>query len=141
MATEFKDSNIASVLKLKHMVFDEISFNREGFQQKADKKYSIGFGKHVEKIEDGRYQVSLAANVVKEKEYTVTVKLTGYFEIEEQHPDKDIILNENAVAILFPYLRTELTLITSQPEVDPLVIPVVNINAMLKQEMNEDDFD
>lgn len=141
MATEFKDSSIASVLKLQQMVFDEISFDREGFRQDSNQQFSIKFGKQVKKIEDGCYQVSLAANVAKEKEYTVTVKLTGYFEIEEQCPDKDIILNENAVAILFPYLRTELTLITSQPEVDPLVIPVVNINAMLKQETDEDDFD
>lgn len=139
MATEFGDNSIASVLKLQHMVFDEICFEREGFPQDAEQGLSIGFGRTVKKIEDGCYRVALAAKAVKEKEYTVTVKLSGYFEIEETEPDRETILNENAVAILFPYLRAELTLITSQPEVEPLVLPAVNINAMMKQETETTD--
>ena len=45
---------------------------------------------------------------------------------------KDVLLRQNAVAILFAYVRSELTLITSQPDTDPIVLPVVNIAAMMK---------
>lgn len=133
MATEFKESTISSVLKITHVVFDEISFKRLGFQNKKERETKFGIGKHVEKISSGKYQVSLSARVVRENEYEAEVSVTGYCEIPEDAPYKDRLLNENAIAILFPYVRAELTLLTAQPETEPLVIPAVNINAMLRQ--------
>lgn len=133
MATEFKENTISSVLKMIHVVFDEISFKRLGFQNKKEREAQLGIGKHVEKLRDGYYQVSLSARVVRENEYEAEVSVTGYCEISEDVPYKDRLLNENAIAILFPYVRAELTLLTAQPETEPLVIPAVNINAMLRQ--------
>lgn len=136
MATEFKDSSISSVLTLEHVVFDEITFNRLGFQNKKEKKAQLSFGKHVEKIDEGEYRVSLSIKAVREKEYEATVVVSGYCNIPENDPFKDRILNENAIAILFPYVRAELTLLTAQPETESLIIPAVNINAMFKQAEN-----
>lgn len=133
MATEFKENTISSVLKMTHIVFDEISFKRLGFQNKKERETQFGVGKHVEKLGNGKYQVSLSAQVVRENEYEAEVSITGYCEIPEDAPYKDRILNENAIAILFPYVRAELTLLTAQPETEPLVIPAVNINAMIRQ--------
>lgn len=138
MATEFKDSSISSVLQLKHVVFDEITFKRLGFQNKKEKNARLDFGKHVEKIDEGEYRVSLSIKAVREKEYEATVTISGYCGISEEVPFKDRILNENAIAILFPYVRAELTLLTAQPETETLMIPVVNINAMFKQVETED---
>ena len=39
----------------------------------------------------------------------------------------------DAVAILMPYLRSELTLLTAQPEMESVVLPPFNINKMLEQ--------
>lgn len=138
MATEFKDSSISSVLKLKHVVFDEIKFKRLGFQNKKKKKARLDFGKHVEKIDEGEYQVSLSIKAVREEEYEAIVTISGYCGISEDTPFKDRILNENAIAILFPYVRAELTLLTAQPETETLMIPAVNINAMFKRAEAED---
>lgn len=132
MATEFTDSSISSVLKLKHVVFDEITFKRLGFQNRKEKKAQLSFGKHVEKIDEGEYRVSLSIKAVREEEYEAIVSVSGYCNIPEDDSFKDRILNENAIAILFPYVRAELTLITAQPETESLTIPVVNINAMFK---------
>jgi len=134
MASEFKDGSISSVLKLKHIVFNEITFKRLGFQNKKEKEAQLRIGKRVEKVKEGNYQVSLSVKATREKEYEATVTITGYCEISEDDPHKDRILNENAIAILFPYVRSELTLLTAQPETETLTIPVVNINAMFKQD-------
>ena len=136
MATEFKDSSISSVLTLEHVVFDEITFNRLGFQNKKEKNAQLSFGKHVEKIDEGEYRVSLSIKAVRKKEYEAAVVVSGYCNIPEDDPFKDRILNENAIAILFPYVRAELTLLTAQPETESLIIPAVNINAMFKQAQN-----
>lgn len=132
MATEFKDNSIASVLTLRHIVFDQITFRRTGFR-KRNSETKLDIGKQVEKTGEGKYQVTLSMRAEREKEYEAEVSVTGYCEIAEDTPGKDRILNENAIAILFPYVRAELTLLTAQPETEPLVIPAVNINAMLKQ--------
>lgn len=132
MATKFKNEKVSSVLKLDRVVFNEVSFKRLGFKQ--DKaKTSFGLGRNIEKISDGKYKVSLSAKVDRANEYEAFVSITGYCEIDEATPQKDTILKENTIAILFPYVRSELTLVTAQPETDPLVLPAVNIKAMLDE--------
>ena len=42
------------------------------------------------------------------------------------------LINKNAVAILMPYLRSELTLLTAQPDTDSVVLPPFNINKMFE---------
>lgn len=133
MATEFKDGSISSVLKLTHIVFDEINFKRLGFSTKNNNESQIGIAAHKEKISEGKYQVSLSLKATKEREYEAVVTITGYCEIDEDTPYKDKILSENAVAILFPYVRAQMTLLTAQPETEPLIIPAVNVSALIKQ--------
>ena len=52
-----------------------------------------------------------------------------------QENDRDAIIHQNAVAILFPYVRSQITLLTSQPEVDSIVLPPVNIAKMVEDAM------
>ena len=40
------------------------------------------------------------------------------------------------MAILLPYLRAQITIMTSQPDVEPVVLPAININALLKNKDN-----
>ena len=42
------------------------------------------------------------------------------------------LIKENGVAILFPYLRSEITLLTTQPGFQPIVLPAVNIAKMFQ---------
>jgi len=46
MATEFKDSSISSVLKLTHIVFDEIHFKRIGFSTMGHNEAQIVIAAH-----------------------------------------------------------------------------------------------
>ena len=123
-------AEVKSVLQLKHAVFDELTFSREGFQQEGE-QYSLQVKSSVEKDAEGEYRVSLFLSVKKEREYTASVRITGYFSIDEKTPRKEDILQKNAVAILFPYVRSELTLLTAQPETTPLVLPALNINSLI----------
>ena len=57
-----------------------------------------------------------------------------FFELRTklEQEKKDIIITKNTVAILFPYLRSQVTRMTAQPDIEPFVIPAININALLK---------
>ena len=40
---------------------------------------------------------------------------------------------KNTVAILFPYVRSAFTLLTAQPGMEPVVLPALNINALIDE--------
>lgn len=44
---------------------------------------------------------------------------------------KEVIVTKNTMAILFPFLRSQVTLMTAQPDMVPIVLPLININALL----------
>lgn len=68
-------------------------------------------------------------------EYETEICIQGVFtfvsdpKLDEE--TKKTLIHKNSVAIMMPYVRSELTLLTSQPDVEPVVMPPLNINAML----------
>lgn len=127
--------NFNSSLTLQKMVFDRIEFDRKGFKNTKELKFElqvqIGLG------EDNTYKVTLVLNGTKQDEYNIVISLSGFFKVEgqEELEDKMVqdLINKNAVAILMPYLRSELTLLTAQPDTDSVVLPPFNINKMLEK--------
>lgn len=126
-----------SVLKLKQVVFDRLLFERHGFQTNEDVQLKIGVA--VNKGSEDEYRVSLKVEAIKKDEYTVDVTITGYFMIDEAYPQKEDILKKNTVSILFPYVRSELTLLTAQPNIEPIVLPALNINAIIDDSCNSEN--
>lgn len=58
----------------------------------------------------------------------VTVEITGYFKINTDENVQEY-LRVNGTAILFPYLRTFISVITSLDNSDAIVIPTINTNS------------
>ena len=125
-------SPVQSVLKMESVVFDDLSFHREGFE-KANAQTSLGVSRQVQKISDGQYRVTVQATAERKEVYVAKVQISGFCSIDESLENKDILLNSNAVAILFAYVRSQLTLLTAQPGTEPIVLPVMNIAKMLEE--------
>lgn len=120
------------LLKLKKMVFDKILFERVGF--KNDKELGVEMRVQIsENKEDNIYKVSLAINGDKEGEYRFQVQISGFFSVygDNLNANEDLI-NKNAVAILMPYVRSEISLITAQPETECVVLPPFNIENIMR---------
>ena len=120
-----------SVLQLDKLVFDEINFKRLGFS--SDKKLELKIKSNISQREkDDIYKVTLSIEGNKPEEYIFEISLTGYFIIvgEVQDELKKVLIRNNAIAILMPYLRSEVSLLTAQPGVDPVVLPPFNINVL-----------
>lgn len=118
-----------SILQIDHFVFDSLQFQRRGFRQESD-EVSIKFNVRVQKTENNHYIVTLILDVDKEDEYTASVSISGYCEIDDDFPQRDLLLQTNAPTILFPYARAQLSLLTAQPETEPLVLPVMNFQQL-----------
>lgn len=132
MGHEEKNSHFSS-LKMHHIVFDKLSFVRKGFQNTESDEINFNVHVSIGENSDGIYKVSLTVEAEKEDEYNVSAQVTGYCEIDDDCSMKDDIIKKNTVAILFPYIRAELTLLTAQPETTPIMLPAMNINALIDE--------
>ena len=119
------------ILKLNHLLFDEITFNRVNFKSKNDLQVEFGFA--FNKRENGEFVSSIRIIGTKKDEYNFVVRASGYFQISEAVEDSDILIQQNAIAIVFPYIRCHISLFTAQPEVDPVILPPMNIAQMVKE--------
>jgi len=124
-----------SVLKNHYIIFDNISFNRN-INSPTIEKTTSRIRKNVTNTEGDKYMVSLELfiNDIKNN-FDLKIVVSGLFETIgcDDIIMKNELINKNAVSILFPYLRSEVTLLTSQPGIQPIIIPPININKLIEE--------
>lgn len=124
------------VLILEDIVFDKIFFDRKNF--KSDKEPVFSFEISVGKRNDGDvYKVTIVMFVEKEKEYEIEISLSGFFSVNtnalDESTDLSELISKNTVAVLMPYMRSELSLLTAQPGMECIVMPPINVDALMEQ--------
>jgi len=73
----------------------------------------------------------LISNLKCDEMFDLNVEVVGVFGVSEKDFEQ---LKPNAVAIMFPFLRSQISLLTTQPDMIPVVLPAININKLLKTE-------
>ena len=124
-----------SVLKLKRIYFNELNFSRKDVE-----KSNIDVEVEKNQSTDNEYEITLNLSIANsEEKYTVNVSIVGVFEFSENADEvtKNIIIEKNIISILFPYVRSQVTLLTSQPDIKPMIIPPLNINNLIKNINNK----
>lgn len=123
-----------SILKLDKIVFDKIEFERRGFKNDEELKIEL-LSNISQRKESSIYKVNLLLRGEKYNEYVMEISVSGYFRIESDSYStdelKDELITKNSVAILMPYLRSQVSILTAQPDVECVVLPPFNINNML----------
>jgi len=72
--------------------------------------------------------------------FSFSLSVTGHFQINAKSPEEaTAFLNVNAVAILFPYLRALVTTYTANANIQPLILPPMNIANMLEKASKKED--
>lgn len=65
--------------------------------------------------------------------FELHIRMIGYFKMEG---DEEIYqFRNNALAIMYPYIRSLVTGYTSNSNVAPLILPVINVNAMFGKDV------
>ena len=123
-----------SVLILKRVYFSDITYTYRVENQKQKMEYLFDFEKQIEEISENIYRVSLTCRIEdSDKEIELNIKEVGEFEcLEKDEKIRHTILNENAIAFLFPYLRSQICLVTTQPEQLPISLPAFNIISLFE---------
>lgn len=128
---------LESMLIFKKYTVDEVIFKRnENYDSTQKTRIEFSINKEV-KRKDNQMIVNLITRVFEnceEKNYPfeMTIKITGYFEVENE--GKDINFEPNAIAILYPYIRAIVSTYTASANINPLILPAINVNALFNKE-------
>ena len=116
---------LKSDLKLEHFYFSHCSIERGRTVKTGDVRMFLS--KEIKEVSIHAYEVILSLFATKE-DLKMQIVANGMFTVKADVADEDELIQHNAVAIMFPYIRSQATLLTSQPGMKPIVIPIVNTN-------------
>lgn len=129
-------SKFSSALKLKKLYFKNIEFKRNK-DEISSHELKMGINKSLKYLSKTEAEATLNTVIsASDQSFTVSATLIGNFELLANMDDKVLhhIMETNTFAIMFPYLRSQISLITSQPDMTPVVIPAININALVSDD-------
>jgi len=123
-----------SVLKLENLYFTECSFTRREDLSKKEIEYNYNFKREITESEDKQhFKVALCLNMDERenKAVEINIRIVGCFTVEAiDEKAKDVLIKKNSLTVLFPYLRSQLCLLTSQPGIQQIMLPIVNVAEM-----------
>ena len=66
--------------------------------------------------------------------FEMRVDISGYFVMQGEQIER---FTANAIAILYPYIRAIVSTYTASANISPLILPAINVNAMLKNKKDK----
>jgi len=121
-----------SALKLEKLIVKKISFVRHR-DVLSDSQIDVDFPYNVE-INGNEIAVELSS-ILQNTSFILEISMEGKFTVhEDEQGFTSEALKPNVLAIMFPFLRSQVTLITAQPGFESLTLPAININELVSSE-------
>ena len=133
-----EEKKIESKLAFKNYEINNIEFkNNLSFK---DEVVEIDFDidSEVSFISDNEFILGLSIEIFRDMEknnypFNFKVEIMGMFEINTENiSEKQMLAEQNSVAILFPYARALISTYTSISNVQPIILPPINVVSYLK---------
>lgn len=122
------------------LVLEKIEIIESTFRKKSvtleDLELGVQFEHQLTKLDQEQYEVFLSTTVSDVNE-TIYVNVKGRSIFSTKQENKDL-LEKNTIAIMFPYIRSYISSITTQPGMTPIVLPAMNIVAMINDQKTEE---
>lgn len=117
-----------SVLNLIELKITDADFHLdEGGIKEAE--IDIDITRNIEVVEEDVFKVVLVVKLQNEDmTLETTVKCVGLFQTDSENTT---LIERNTISIMFPYIRSYISLLTTQPGMQPIVLPPINIMALL----------
>ena len=126
------EKKIRSDLIMKDLFFSSIEFHQKKDTNKMG-RIDLQINYHLDIMEKTQNEAEIVFGVtIKDAEERINFRLVanGIFEIGADLPanvTKEMIFKNNAVAIMFPFIRSQVSLVTTQPGLTPVMLQPINI--------------
>lgn len=132
-----------SSLQLHDLYVERMLFIRGGLRSAEEEQQLNVRITREDAYEDGKHGVKLSVYLTRDEDpaYKVELSIVGVFSFSGDLSEdvKESILKINTTSIIFPYLRSQLSLLTTQPGIQPIILPPMNISAMLEEHSDEEN--
>lgn len=127
--------NANSVMSLNRYTVKSIGFELNANYVPNEQhtiKIAPKFERIIHKIDDENFQLTLSVRIATSEEnpvpFNVNVAISGDFHLKNWESSENVNLYRlSAPAILFPYLRSIITMVTADSGFPPYIMPIVNI--------------
>ena len=134
-----------SCLQFKGYRFNEIQFvMTSDFDANATFELAPSFTRTVSN-QDDNVEVKLRMDIVSTSEkpapFTLHISMVGEFLLtmpEDNEKLRSQLLNENTVAIMFPFLRSAVSTLTTTANFPPLLLPIINLASIFSDADSEE---
>lgn len=122
-----------SNLKFKDYVVNNIEFKNNFSFDDSPVNIDFDINSEVNFINENEFFLGLEVELFKDAEknnypFNFKVEIIGIFEIDcDDEKQKNILSEQNSVAILFPYVRALISTYTSAANVSPIILPPINV--------------
>ncbi len=136
-------NNTECKIQMLDLYFSKYSFSQER-NKKIEEEYSTSFNINYAENndDDSKIKVTIDTSVSdKGGELALELQAVGIFDIEKENTEKSIyehLVQVNTVAIMFPFIRSQISLLTTQPGIKPIMLPPINLNALIDSNNNEE---
>ena len=127
---------INAVLRFNGYYVKKILFNTDSsaLNDKLQIPLAPSFSRSVIKIDDEHYDLELCIQLKQDDlPFDAEIIVVGSFELSGIK-DAESMMKANATAILYPYVRSTLSMVTSLAGISPVVIPTINLVRMFEKE-------
>ena len=99
------------------------------------------FTREIQHINDEKYSLGLSVRIGLDSNeqpvpFSIEIAIEGVF-LLKGIDDPNKAMQVNAVAILFPYLRSTVSMFTSLMNINPVILPTINLVAMFESGNSE----
>lgn len=128
-------SENACKLQLLDLYFSKYDFSLARGELDEEYKTSFKIEYAVSNSDDSNIKVTIDTLVINgEESVHLSLQTVAVFRIEKDNTDEKLyeqLIKQNTVAIIFPYIRSQVSLLTTQPGMKPIIIPPINIVALM----------
>lgn len=126
-----------SKLRMNDFYFSDIEFNQK---KEGHSQLKIAANHQIITEKDTDLENFIRVNIVTEikeenNKIYLRLKAVGDFEVDrkiDQDIEKTIV--KNIVGIMFPFIRSQVALITSQPGLSSIMLPIINVNDLVEKQ-------
>lgn len=134
-----------SKLRFKNYIVESIDF-KSNFKFSGEEK-SIEFNLDNDyEFDDNNFILTLDMEVFPDAEkndypFSMRVRIIGLFEVESESTEKEKIdfAEKNSIAILFPYIRSLISVYTSNANIGTTILPPINVVKYLENKKQKGD--
>ena len=129
-------------LQMNELYFSKYDFIQTREDKDTDYRTSFQIEYAVNSQDPSKFRIKINT-ALKNKTESISLNLEtiGVFTLDNDGMNEDVsehLIKVNTVAIMFPFIRSQISLLTTQPGLEPILLPPININALMDSKTDEE---